>query len=347
MLNLLENRMEFLPKTRPFVVAEAGVNHNGSPALALKLVDAAAAAGADAVKFQTFVADALASANAPKARYQLRSTKDSQLQMLRKLELSEKGHRAVLARCKKRGIRFMSTPFDEASADFLDSLGMTIFKVPSGEITNLPLLEHIGGKKKPVFLSTGMSTMAEVATALLALRRGGAREIAVLHCVSNYPIEAKDANLRAMATLKKAFGLPVGYSDHSLGLEVAFAAAALDAAILEKHFTLDKNMKGPDHAMSLSPAELKALCAGVKNVAASLGDGVKAPRPCELEVRRVARRSVVLAGPVEKGARLKKTDLTLKRPGTGIPPADLSRVIGKRLKKRLPADAVLTWKVLS
>ena len=338
--------MKFLPAARPFVIAEAGVNHNGRVDLALKLVDAATRAGADAVKFQTFRAEALASAAAPRARYQKRAGKGSQLAMLRALELSERGHRAVVERCRRRGIRFMSTPFDESSADFLSSLGMTIFKIPSGEVTNLPLLRHIAAKGRPVFLSTGMSTLAEVRDAVSAIRRAGGRDLAILHCVSSYPAEPRDANLNAMATLSRAFRVPVGYSDHTLGLEVSFAAAALGARVLEKHFTLDKSLPGPDHAMSLSPDELAALCRGVRRVGESLGDGVKAPRPCEREIMRAARRSVVFARAVRAGERLTLADLALKRPGTGLPPSRLASLVGRRTKRAVPADARVTAAVL-
>lgn len=332
--------MAFLPAGRPFLIAEAGVNHNGRLALALRLVDAAAEAGADAVKFQTFKADALAAASAPRAAYQKKSGSSSQRDMLRALELSETDHRALVAHCRRRRLRFMSTPFDEASADMLDGLGMTIFKIASGEITNLPLLSRIAEKRKPIILSTGMSTLDEVRIAVKTLRCAGARDLALLHCVSSYPAPAKDANLRAMATLEKAFGLPVGYSDHTRGLEVAFAAAALGARVIEKHFTLDKTLPGPDHAMSLSPEELSALVGGLARVVSSLGDGQKNPRPCELEVRKAARRSVVFSRALPKGHRLSDADLALKRPGTGLAPAELRRLLGRRLSRAVTQDAI-------
>jgi N-acetylneuraminate synthase/N,N'-diacetyllegionaminate synthase len=338
--------VDFLPARRPFVIAEAGVNHDGRTDLALKLVDAAADAGADAVKFQTFQAEALVTGAAPQAKYQTRAGKSSQLAMLRALQLSDDGHRAVVRRCRRRKIEFMSTPFDERSADFLDSLGMRIFKVPSGEVTNHPLLAHIARKKKPVILSTGMSTLQEVREAVAVLKKNGARELVVLHCVSSYPARAKDVNLRAMGTLAEALSLPVGYSDHTLGLAVPLAAAALGAQVIEKHFTLDKKLNGPDHAMSLSPAELSALCRGLREVAASLGDGVKRPAASEREIQRVARRSIVLARALPAGSRLSLSDLALKRPGTGLPPAELGKVVGRTLKRDLPADALLSWPLL-
>ena len=328
---------------RPFVIAEAGVNHNGDPALAVRLVDAAADAGADAVKFQTFRAEALATAAAPKAAYQLRGDgkRESQLDMLKRLELSPEGHRRALARARARGIRFLSTPFDEESADFLAALGVPVFKLPSGEVTNHPLLRHVARKGRPVILSTGMCTLAEVREAVAVLRRAGCRDLTLLHCVSSYPADPKDANLRAMKTMADAFRLPVGWSDHTPGWATAVAAVALGAAVVEKHFTLDKALPGPDHAMSLDPAELKAFVAAVREAAACLGDGVKRPRPCEEAIRRVARRSLVLRSPLPKGARLTAADLTAKRPGTGLPPSRLASVVGRRLRRATPAGRPL------
>jgi N-acetylneuraminate synthase/N,N'-diacetyllegionaminate synthase len=267
--------------------------------------------------------------------------------MLRRLELKREHHAPIIARCRARGIRFMSTPFDEDSADFLASCGMAVFKIPSGEATNLPFLEHVGRKRKPVFLSTGMCTLAEVRAALVALRAGGARDIALLHCVSCYPTAAADCNLRAMDTLAREFRLPSGFSDHTLGLEMSVAAAARGARLLEKHFTLDRGMKGPDHSMSLEPGELKSLVAAVRRVSAALGDGIKRPRPCELEVMRVARKSLVLARPAAAGERLTRSMLAAKRPGTGLSPARLKSVLGRRLKAALPADALLSLRHLS
>lgn len=339
--------MRLLPAGRPLVIAEAGVNHNGRLDLALRLVDEAAAAGADAVKFQTFSADALTTAGARQAAYQRRSGRSTQRAMLRRLELRREHHARVLGRCRRRGIRFMSTPFDEASADFLVSLGMDVVKVASGEATNLPFLRHLGSKRRPVLLSTGMCTLAEVAAAVRALRSGGAQDIALLHCVSCYPTAPADCNLRAMRTLERRFGLPTGFSDHTSGLAVAFAAAALGARVLEKHFTLDRSLRGPDHAMSLEPDELKALVAGVRDVRAALGDGVKRPRPCERDVMKAARRSLVLARDAAAGERLTADMLAAKRPGTGLSPAHLSAVLGRRLKAALPADALLMERHLS
>ena len=338
-------RMNFLAQGRPFVIAEAGVNHNGSLRRALQLVAVAAAAGADAVKFQSFKAEKVAAASAPKARYQQRAagTASGQLEMLRMIELSPEAHRRIMACCRRCGIEFLSTPFDEDSADLLARLGVRMFKIPSGEITNTALLAHIARKGRPVLLSTGMCTLAEVAKAVQTIRASGRPPLALLHCVSSYPARPQDANLRAMETMARRFRLPVGYSDHTPGIAVAVAAAALGAMVIEKHFTLDKTLPGPDHRMSLDPQELKALVAGVREATAALGDGVKAPKPCEQDVRRVARRSLVLVRDMPSGTRLTAKMITAKRPGTGIPPTAMGRVIGKRLRQAVLADTLLRW----
>lgn len=333
---------------RPFIIAEAGVNHNGRLDLALRLVDAAARAGADAVKFQTFRADKLATADAPKALYQKTGTPaaESQLTMLKRLELGPTEHRKVFRRCAEKGILFMSTPFDEDSADFLDRLGMRIFKVPSGELTNPSLLARVARKGKPVILSTGMSTLKEVREAVAFIRRNGNPPLTLLHCVSCYPADPADVNLRAMATMARALRLPVGYSDHTPGIEIALAAAALGAAVIEKHFTLDRDLPGPDHRMSLEPDELQEMVTSIRNVSVALGDGVKAPRPKEEETRRVARRSIVLACPAPAGARLTRTMVAFKRPGTGIAPGKLESLLGRRLRRDLEADTLLSRSML-
>jgi len=329
---------------RPFIIAEAGVNHNGRLDLALRLVDAAARAGADAVKFQTFKADKLATSNAPKALYQKTGTPaaESQLAMLKRLELGAADHRRVFRRCAQKGILFMSTPFDEGSADFLDRLGMRIFKVPSGELTNPSLLAHVGRKGKPVILSTGMSTLKEVREAVAILRKSGNPPLTLLHCVSCYPTTPADVNLRAMATMARALRLPVGYSDHTSGIEIALAATALGAAVIEKHFTLDRRLPGPDHRMSLEPDELEEMVLSIRNVSAALGDGVKAPRPKEEETRRVARRSIVLARRARAGTKLTRAMVAFKRPGTGLPPGKLESLLGRRLRRDLEADVLLS-----
>ena len=333
---------------RVFVVAEAGVNHNGDVALALALVDAAADAGADAVKFQTFRTDALVSRAAPKAGYQVETTGagESQREMLARLELTVEEFARVQERCAKRGVVFFSAPFDDASADALERLGAPIFKIPSGEITNLPFLRHVAAKRRPMIVSTGMSTLAEVGDALAAIRAAGDPPVALLHCLSAYPAPPAEMNLRAMDTLRARFALPVGLSDHTLGLEVALAAVGRGAAIVEKHLTLDKALPGPDHRASLDPAEMAALVRGIRTVESALGDGDKRPAPSELDTRRVARKSVVAARALRAGERLTAGDVAIKRPGTGIPPGELDRVLGRRLRRDVAVDEVLEWAAL-
>jgi N-acetylneuraminate synthase/N,N'-diacetyllegionaminate synthase len=331
-----------------FVVAEAGVNHNGDLALALALVDAAAEAGADAVKFQTFRTDALVSRAAPKAGYQVETTGagESQRDMLAKLELSLDQFARVQERCARRGVIFFSTPFDEGSADALERLGAPLFKVPSGEITNLPYLRHVARKGRPMIVSTGMSTLDEVVAAVAAIRESGHPPIALLQCVSAYPAPPADMNLRAMDTLRARFGVPIGLSDHSLGLEVALAAVARGAEIIEKHLTVDKTLPGPDHRASLDPGEMAALVRGIRTVEAALGDGDKRPTTSELDTRRVARKSLVATRALRAGERLTAEAVTIKRPGTGIAPGELERALGRRVRRDLAADEVIEWSAL-
>jgi N,N'-diacetyllegionaminate synthase len=332
-----------------FVIAEAGVNHNGSLDLARRLVDAAVHAGADAVKFQTFRADKLISPAAPKAAYQVETTGtgESQLEMVRKLELPPQAFRELKSCCAQRGILFLSTPFDEESADLLDELGMAAFKVPSGEITNLPLLEHLARKRKPLIVSTGMCDLEEVRTAVECLRRAGARELALLHCVSSYPASAASINLRAMETLRETFAVPVGFSDHALGVDIPLAAVALGACIVEKHLTLDCQLPGPDHRASLEPGDFTAMVEGIRAVEAALGDGIKRPAPEERNTAEVARRSLVAACGIPAGTVLRAEHIAILRPGTGLPPAARPQVIGKRAARDIPAGALLTWEMLA
>lgn len=327
---------------RTFVIAEAGVNHNGDLALARKLVDVAADAGADAVKFQTFSVDRLVTPTAAPAEYQRRTGAASQHEMLRQLELSPAAHEDLAAHCATRGIEFMSTPFDPESARFLAGLGVRRLKVPSGEITNLPLLEVVGSFGRQVILSTGMAEMAEVETAVATLRRAGASDLVVLQCVSNYPAEAAATNLRVMDTYAQAFGVPVGLSDHTVGLTIAIAAVARGARYLEKHFTLDRTLPGPDHQASLEPDELAALVRAVRDVEAAIGDGIKRPAPSELPVRDVARKSLVAARDLTAGSVLRQEDLVILRPGTGISPARLPEVVGRRTARAIPAHTPIT-----
>jgi len=326
-----------------FVIAEAGVNHNGSLPTALALVDAAAEAGADAVKFQTFRADRLVTSGAPKADYQIRNTgnDESQQSMLKALELDEAMHLALMDHCRQRGILFLSTPFEETSADLLERLDLPAFKLPSGEITNLPFLAHVARKGRPVILSTGMADLGEVERALAVLKGAGNPPVALLHCVSAYPTSPSDANLRAMATLAQAFQVPVGYSDHTTGLEVPLAAVALGACILEKHITLDRSLPGPDQVASLEPRDLRALVAGVRTVEAALGHGRKEPAPCERNTAAVARKSLVTARALPAGTVLEAGHLVLMRPGSGLAASLLPLLAGRTVARDLPAGRVL------
>lgn len=331
-----------------FVIAEAGVNHNGRLDLAMNLVDVAAEAGADAVKFQTFQPDLLASPEAAKASYQKQTTGEAegQLAMLRKLALSFDDFARISAYCAERRIVFLSTPFDRDSADFLDRLGMACFKIPSGELVNLPFLAHIGAKKKPVILSTGMGSLDEVRAAVTTLEQAGCPAMAILQCVSNYPAAAADANLRAIQTLAQ-FGYPTGYSDHTMGIEVALASVALGAVIVEKHFTLDVGMDGPDHRCSLEPAELKKLISGIRAVQSALGSGEKRASAAERDTAMAARRSLFLRKGLARGVVIGFDDLDALRPGDGISPARFAEVIGRKTCRDLPAHHKLAFEDLA
>jgi len=326
-----------------FIIAEAGVNHNGDLETALRLVDVAAEAGADAVKFQTFKAERLVTPDAPKADYQLRTTDpgESQIAMLRGLELSEAMHRALVQRCRERGILFLSTPFDEESCDLLTCLGVAALKLPSGELTNLPLMRHAARKGLPLIVSTGMATLEETARCVEALRGAGCSALALLHCVSNYPAAPADSNLRAMVTLREAFGVPSGFSDHTDGDAVSVAAAALGANILEKHFTLDRTLPGPDHKASIEPDALRSLIRNVRAAEACLGTGVKVPAPSEGPVARVARKSLVAAETIPAGAVLQTAMVVLRRPGTGMAPGELDTLLGKRARTEITSGTLL------
>lgn len=332
-----------------FIIAEAGVNHNGSLALAKELLDVAADAGADAVKFQTFKAERVAGAHAPKAAYQMKTTdiSESQVDMLRRLELSPEAHAELQGSCRRRGVLFMSTPFDPPSADLLEELGVPVFKIGSGELTNWPFLEYVAGKKKPIILSTGMAYLSEVDDAVRVIRRAGCNQLVLLHCVSQYPASPADANLRAMHTLAAAFATPVGYSDHTLGIEVPLAAVALGACVIEKHFTLDRSLPGPDHQASLEPGELRSMVAGIRTVEAALGHGRKEPAASEEDNARLARRSLVAARDLPAGSKLSKDSIDTRRPGTGLPPAMLPYVVGRTLRIDVSDGSVLTLEMLA
>lgn len=337
------------PGRPAYVIAEAGVNHNGDPLMAKRLIEVAALAGADAVKFQTFRAARLVSPSAPKAEYQLRNTDagESQFEMLERLELSPAAHRELQDLCAAHGITFLSTAFDEESADLLEELAVPAFKISSGDLTNLPLVAHVARKGKPVILSTGMADLAEVDQALRVLREAVATpQVALLQCVSNYPAHPAEVNLRAMRTMAVAFGVPVGYSDHTEGIEVALASVALGACIVEKHFTLDRNLPGPDHRASLEPAELAAMIRGIRRVEAALGDGRKAPAESELDTARVARRSLTAARDIPAGTRLTRELVVAQRPGTGLPPAMMPYLLGRTLRVSVPAGSILTMEML-
>lgn len=315
-----------------FIIAEAGVNHNGSLILAKKLIDVAVQAGADAVKFQTFKADKLVSKNAQKAEYQKQTTDcaESQYEMIKKLELDEPFHRELIAYCKTKDILFLSTPFDHESIELLVKLGIKIFKIPSGEITNLPYLRQIGMLGKEIIISSGMANLGEIEDALdILIASGTPKElITVLHATTEYPCPIDEVNLRAMQTIEKAFSIKVGYSDHSNGIEVPIAAVAMGARVIEKHFTLDKTMEGPDHKASLEPDELYAMVHAIRNIEKALGDGIKKASSSEIKNMEIARKSIVAACPIQKGEVFSSLNLAIKRPGNGISPMRYDEIIG-------------------
>lgn len=330
------------------IIAEAGVNHNGNLDLAKELILAAATAGADYVKFQTFKADKLVTVDAEMASYQTKNTGNSeasQYSMLKKLEMPEEWHYELRDFSEKNNIKFLSTGFDEGSIDFLDTLGVDLYKIPSGEITNAPFLEHIASKKKPVVLSTGMSDLTEVEEALTVLIQAGISKnnITVLHCNTDYPTQMSDVNLLAMHEIKNNLGVEIGYSDHTLGIEVPIAAVALGASIIEKHFTLDRTLPGPDHLASLEPAELMAMVKAIRNIEQSIsGTGQKMPSSSEIKNKSIARKSIHLNTALKQGHLLTLHDLVMKRPGDGLSPMLYKEVIGKKLKADLPADHKLS-----
>lgn len=325
-----------------YIIAEAGVNHNGSFDLACRLVDAAKAAGADCIKFQTFRAQNLVSRNAGKADYQKDTTGDgSQADMLTKLELSYDAFSRLKQYCGEVGITFLSTPFDLESAAFLDELGVPFWKIPSGEVTNLPYLEALAKTGRPVVMSTGMCEMEEIEAAIRVLRENGTSDIRLLHCNTEYPTPFADVNLRAMETMRRAFGVEVGYSDHTKGIEVPIAAAALGAAIIEKHFTLDQNMDGPDHKASLEPDELAAMVSAIRNIEQALGSGEKTASPSERKNIAVARKSIVAKRAIKAGERLTEENLTVKRPGSGISPMRWRDVLGTAAIRDFEEDEMI------
>jgi N,N'-diacetyllegionaminate synthase len=340
---------KLVPDPPCFVIAEAGVNHNGDIELARQLVNIAASCGADAVKFQTFKAERLMIAKAPKADYQKQNTSpgESQFDMLQRLELSDQSYGELREYATAKGIEFLSTPFDEESADLLDSMGLAVFKIGSGELTNLPFLEYVARKRKPMILSTGMGALGEVEAAVEAITRVGNQNLVLLHCVSQYPADPRDANLRAMRTLSEAFGFPVGFSDHTEGNEVAFAAVALGARVIEKHFTLDRGLPGPDHRASAEPRELAALVQGIRKVELCLGNGRKQPTESELNTAAVARKSLVAARNIAVGEIFTEDLVRVKRPGTGLPPCMRSYILGRVARVSIPEDTLLSLEMIS
>ena len=331
---------------KTFIIAEAGVNHNGSMEMAFQLIDVAAAAKADAVKFQTFEAEKIIAVHAPKANYQKATTDsdESQLEMVKKLELDEKVHTLLNQHCQGKGIQFLSTPFDLESIDLLNRLGLEIFKIPSGEITNLPYLRKLGALKKRLILSTGMADLGEIKAALGVLNESGTslENITVLHCNTEYPTPFEDVNLKAMLTIRDAFpGISVGYSDHTNGIEVSIAAVAMGATVIEKHFTLDRNLPGPDHHASLEPHELTAMISGIRNIEKALGSRIKKPSPSELKNRPIARKSIVAAASIKKGETFTVMNITVKRPGTGISPMRWDEIIGSKAQKSYRRDDLI------
>lgn len=338
--------------SKVIIIAEAGVNHNGDYDNAKKLIQAASNAGADYVKFQTFKADKLVSKDAKKADYQLANSKedeDTQYEMLKKLEMSEAWHYELINYANECGIKFLSTGFDEQSIDFLESLNIDFFKIPSGEITNKPFIKHIARKGKPIILSTGMANLDEIRDAITVLKDNGIsnNNLTILHCNTEYPTPMSDVNLKAMYFLKEEFEVNIGYSDHTLGIEVPIAAVAMGAKVIEKHFTLDKKMKGPDHKASLDPDELKAMVNAIRNVEIAItGSGKKEVTQSEMKNILIARKSIHLNNFVSAGNSIQANDLIMKRPGTGISPMKIDLIIGKKAAVDLPEDHMLNFKDL-
>ncbi len=332
-------------KNQTLVIAEAGVNHNGDLVLAKQLIDAAAKAGADLVKFQTFSANRQVTRTAAKADYQAQTTdgKESQHEMLRRLELSADMHQELIEHCAARNIGFFSTAFDIESVDLLVSLGQDQYKIPSGELTNLPYLCHIGRLGKTVILSTGMATLGEVESAIEVLEQAGTPRIniSVLHCTTEYPTPMEEVNLRAMQSMHRAFGVAVGYSDHTPGIEVSIAAVAMGASVIEKHFTLDRNLPGPDHKASLEPEELVAMVSAIRNIEIALGDGIKRLTPSEARNRPVMRKSLMASQAIKAGEMFSTKNMTAKRPGTGISPMRWDEVIGRKASRNFAEDELI------
>jgi N-acetylneuraminate synthase len=329
-------------------MAEAGINHNGEVELAHRMIDVAADAGADAIKFQTFEPERLVTADAPQAEYQQTNMGRAMTQrdMLQGLTLPKDAYSELIAHARERGLLFLSTPFDETCADFLESLGLPAFKIPSGEITNLPFLAYVARKGKPVLLSTGMATLEEVRVAMRVLAENGNPSVALFHCVSCYPTAPELCNLRAMRTLEHTFDVPTGWSDHTEGIAISVAAVALGAKLIEKHFTLDRALPGPDHRASLEPEELRQMVRDIRDTEAALGDGCKQPVLPEIQTAAVARKSLVAAYDLPAGAVLTEREIAILRPGTGLPPARRGELIGRALRVPVRAGTLLSLEML-
>jgi N-acetylneuraminate synthase len=327
-----------------FIIAEAGVNHNGDVELAKRLVDAACEAGADAIKFQTWVTEKLVLPEARMAEYQKQNLgqEQSQFEMLKSLELGYEQFRQIKAYADRRGILFLSTPDEEDSADFLAELSVLLFKIGSGEVTNLPFLRHVALKGKPIILSTGMSTLGEVETAVRMIEDVNNQQLVLLHCVSDYPADPAECNLRAMDTMATAFGYPVGFSDHTLGINIAVAAVARGACVLEKHLTLDRTMPGPDHQASLTPDEFATMVSAIRQVESALGSGVKCPTSSELETKKVVQKSIVVVRPLQVGEQIAELDLALRRTSGGLDPSYLPLIVGRRVNRDLEPYTIIT-----
>ncbi len=329
-----------------FIIAEAGVNHNGSIEQAKRIIDAAKDAGADAVKFQTFKAEEVVTENAEKAEYQKTvTTENSQYEMIKNLELSDEDFKELALYADERAIIFSSSPFDLGSVDLLEEIGVTFFKVGSGEITNFPLLKYLADKGKPIILSTGMATIGEIDEAITLLKEK-INKLVLMHCVTSYPAKTVDVNLKVIETLRSTFKLPVGFSDHSMGIEMSIAAVAMGSCVIEKHFTLDRNLEGPDHKASLEPSEFKNMVNSIRNVENGMGTGIKKLTSDEKEIKKVARKSIVAKVNISQGTVLTEKMLTVKRPGTGIEPKYLDLLIGKTVTSGIRKDDSLRWDML-
>lgn len=336
---------KFIGKGNPvYIVAEIGVNHNGDMKILKRLIDSASECGVDAIKFQKFKTEALVTKNAPKAEYQKITTdeKESQFEMLKRLELTESNLKELYEYAKSKDIEAFATPFDDESVDFLYDLGIKAYKVGSGDITNIPMLKKIARKKLPIILSTGMSTLGEIEEAISSIVEEGNDEIILMHCTSNYPTNENDVNLKAMNTMMTAFRIPTGYSDHTMGIAVSLAAVARGAVIIEKHFTLDRELPGPDHSSSLEPKELKELVNSVRVIERALGSSIKKPNKSEIEVKNVAQKSIVARTKIKKGEIIQEDMVTIKRPGGGIKPKYINLVIGREAKVDIKADTSIT-----